>query len=92
MPHHHAVETSHDLLQHVNHPVDWSPWAETARAIARQQDRPMILSIADSPCHRCPVIEHPVIEHPVIEHPVIEHKNFEHPKIFRLKIARLMKE
>ena len=38
-------ETSPYLLQHADNPVDWYPWGEEAFALAREQDKPVLLSI-----------------------------------------------
>jgi len=50
-------ETSPYLLQHRNNPVDWYPWGEEALARAREQDRPILLSVGYSACHWCHVME-----------------------------------
>jgi uncharacterized protein YyaL (SSP411 family) len=52
-----ARETSPYLLQHKDNPVDWHPWGEEALARARDEDRPMLLSIGYSACHWCHVME-----------------------------------
>src|SRR4051794_5763774 len=52
-----ANETSPYLLQHKDNPVDWHPWGEEALAKAREQDRPILLSIGYSACHWCHVME-----------------------------------
>jgi uncharacterized protein YyaL (SSP411 family) len=52
-----ADETSPYLLQHKDNPVDWHPWGEEALARAREQDRPILLSIGYSACHWCHVME-----------------------------------
>ena len=52
-----ALEKSPYLLQHANNPVDWWPWGEEAFAAARQQDKPIFLSIGYSTCHWCHVME-----------------------------------
>ena len=56
MPNHLQHETSPYLLQHAENPVDWYPWGEEAFAAAREQDKPMFLSIGYSACHWCHVI------------------------------------
>ena len=38
-------ETSPYLQQHARNPVDWHPWDETALQLAREQDKPIFLSI-----------------------------------------------
>ena len=52
-----AQETSPYLLQHKDNPVDWHPWGEEALARARDEDRPILLSIGYSACHWCHVME-----------------------------------
>src|SRR5688500_6583223 len=52
-----AAETSPYLLQHAHNPVDWYPWGEEAFAKARDEDRPIFLSIGYSACHWCHVME-----------------------------------
>jgi uncharacterized protein YyaL (SSP411 family) len=52
-----ADETSPYLLQHAGNPVDWYPWGEEALARARDEDRPILLSIGYSACHWCHVME-----------------------------------
>ncbi len=52
-----ATETSPYLLQHAGNPVDWYAWGEEALARAREDDRPILLSIGYSACHWCHVME-----------------------------------
>ena len=52
-----AGETSPYLLQHADNPVDWYPWGEEALARARDEDKPIFLSIGYSACHWCHVME-----------------------------------
>jgi len=52
-----AEETSPYLLQHAHNPVDWYPWGPEAFAKAREDDRPIFLSIGYSACHWCHVME-----------------------------------
>ena len=52
-----ARETSPYLLQHKDNPVDWYAWGEEALARAREEDRPILLSIGYSACHWCHVME-----------------------------------
>ena len=52
-----AEETSPYLLQHAGNPVDWLPWGEEAFALARDGDRPLLVSIGYSACHWCHVME-----------------------------------
>ena len=57
-----ADETSPYLLQHADNPVDWYPWGDEALARAREEDRPILLSIGYSACHWCHVMEHESFE------------------------------
>ncbi|MDR3624460.1 MAG: thioredoxin domain-containing protein [Chlamydiales bacterium] len=50
-------EKSPYLLQHANNPVDWYPWGEEAFSAAKEQDRPIFLSIGYATCHWCHVME-----------------------------------
>ncbi|MHC4822350.1 MAG: thioredoxin domain-containing protein, partial [Planctomycetota bacterium] len=52
-----AGETSPYLLQHAHNPVDWYPWGEEAFAKAKEEDKPIFLSIGYSTCHWCHVME-----------------------------------
>jgi uncharacterized protein len=57
MPNRLAQETSPYLLQHKDNPVDWHPWGDEALARAREENRPILLSIGYSACHWCHVME-----------------------------------
>ena len=50
-------ETSPYLLQHAHNPVDWYPWGEEALNLAKNLDKPILLSIGYSACHWCHVME-----------------------------------
>jgi uncharacterized protein YyaL (SSP411 family) len=52
-----AHETSPYLLQHAHNPVDWYPWGDEAFQQARDEDKPLFLSIGYSACHWCHVME-----------------------------------
>jgi len=52
-----AQETSPYLLQHRENPVDWYPWGAEALERAREEDRPILLSVGYSACHWCHVME-----------------------------------
>ncbi len=52
-----AHETSAYLRQHMHNPVDWHPWGEAALAKARDEDKPLLVSIGYSACHWCHVME-----------------------------------
>jgi uncharacterized protein len=52
-----ANETSPYLLQHKDNPVDWYPWGAEALERAKQEDKPILVSIGYSACHWCHVME-----------------------------------
>ncbi|HQW47783.1 MAG TPA: thioredoxin domain-containing protein, partial [Chitinophagaceae bacterium] len=55
-------ETSPYLLQHAANPVHWQPWGEAAFELARQTNKPVLLSIGYSSCHWCHVMAHESFE------------------------------
>ena len=55
-------ETSPYLLQHAHNPVDWYPWGDEAFAVARRENKPILLSIGYSACHWCHVMAHESFE------------------------------
>ena len=57
-----AGETSPYLLQHKDNPVDWLPWGDDALRRARDEDRPLLVSIGYAACHWCHVMEHESFE------------------------------
>jgi len=63
---HLASEKSPYLLQHARNPVDWYSWSEAAFSRARDEDRPIFLSVGYSTCHWCHVMERESFEDPVI--------------------------
>ena len=66
MPNRLAGQSSPYLLQHQNNPVDWFPWGEEALKRAKQEDKPIFLSIGYSACHWCHVMEHESFENPAL--------------------------
>jgi len=66
MPNRLAEETSPYLQQHADNPVDWHPWGEQALRLAREQDKPILLSVGYSACHWCHVMAHESFEDPQI--------------------------
>lgn len=59
---HLAQETSPYLQQHVNNPVDWYPWNKASLEKARQENKPILLSIGYAACHWCHVMAHESFE------------------------------
>jgi len=66
MPNKLAGETSPYLRQHKDNPVDWYPWGASALSRARNEDKPIFLSIGYSACHWCHVMAHESFEDPDI--------------------------
>ena len=73
MPNRLINETSPYLLQHANNPVNWYPWGEEALSRAREEDKPILLSIGYSACHWCHVMERESFEDPEIAALMNEH-------------------
>jgi len=48
-------EKSPYLLQHAHNPVEWYPWGEEAFAKAKEDNKPIFVSIGYSTCHWCHV-------------------------------------
>lgn len=55
-------EKSPYLLQHKDNPVNWYPWCEEAFRRAKEEDKPIFLSIGYSTCHWCHVMAHESFE------------------------------
>ena len=49
--------TSPYLLQHAHNPVDWYPWSQEALDLAKELNKPILLSVGYSACHWCHVME-----------------------------------
>jgi len=59
---------SHDpyLLLHAHNPVDWYPWGAEALTKAKQEDKPIFVSIGYSTCYWCHVAERTIYSNPEI--------------------------
>jgi uncharacterized protein YyaL (SSP411 family) len=68
-----ADETSPYLLQHKDNPVDWYPWGDEALSRARDEDRPIMLSIGYAACHWCHVMERESFEDELTARVLNEH-------------------
>ena len=68
-----AAETSPYLLQHADNPVDWYAWGDEALARAREEDKPILLSVGYSACHWCHVMEHESFENEATARLMNEH-------------------
>ncbi|MGD8909589.1 MAG: thioredoxin domain-containing protein [Chromatiales bacterium] len=67
------LEDSPYLLQHAHNPVDWHPWSDEAFERAKQESKPIFLSIGYSTCHWCHVMERESFEDPTIAAILKEH-------------------
>ncbi len=59
-------ETSPYLLQHAYNPVRWEAWNDQALARARNENKPLLISIGYAACHWCHVMEHECFEDPEV--------------------------
>ena len=59
-----AQESSPYLRQHAHNPVAWLPWGDEAFRLARETDRPVLVSIGYSACHWCHVMERESFDDP----------------------------
>ena len=66
-------ETSPYLLQHAHNPVNWYPWGPEALRLAREQNKPIFLSIGYAACHWCHVMEHESFEDEEVARILNEH-------------------
>ncbi|EGG42256.1 hypothetical protein Nlim_0902 [Candidatus Nitrosarchaeum limnium SFB1] len=55
-------ETSPYLLQHTHNPVDWYAWNEESLKKAKDENKPIFLSVGYSACHWCHVMAHESFE------------------------------
>lgn len=55
-------ETSPYLLQHAHNPVKWQAWKPEVLAKAKEENKPMLISIGYAACHWCHVMEHECFE------------------------------
>ncbi len=68
-----STQTSPYLRQHAENPVDWYPWGDEALQAARDQDKPILLSVGYAACHWCHVMAHESFEDPAIAALMNEH-------------------
>jgi len=61
------------LLQHAHNPVDWYPWGKEALEKAKNEDKPIIVSIGYAACHWCHVMERESFENDSIASIMNEH-------------------
>ena len=78
---HLSSETSPYLLQHKNNPVDWYGWNDEALKKAKDENKPIFLSIGYSACHWCHVMAHESFENNDVAE--FMNKNFVNIKVDR---------
>ncbi|BFZ61055.1 hypothetical protein YB2330_002113 [Saitoella coloradoensis] len=61
-----AASKSPYLRQHMHNPVDWFEWSPDALQLAKEQNKPIFLSVGYSACHWCHVMEHESFENQII--------------------------
>ena len=61
-----ASELSPYLRQHAHNPVDWYPWGDEALNRAKNERKPILLSVGYSACHWCHVMERESFDDPDI--------------------------
>lgn len=66
-------ETSPYLLQHAHNPVDWYAWKPEAFAKAKEENKPILVSIGYSTCHWCHVMERESFENEAVAAFMNEH-------------------
>ena len=57
-----ASEKSPYLKQHENNPVDWYPWKTETLKLAKDEKKPIFLSVGYASCHWCHVMAHESFE------------------------------
>jgi len=81
MPNRLSTEKSLYLRQHANNPVDWYPWGLEAFKIAREKNKPVLVSIGYSSCHWCHVMARQCFDNEYIAE--IMNKHFVNIKVDR---------
>jgi len=87
MPNRLIEEQSLYLLQHAHNPVDWYPFGDLAFNTARQQQKPILVSIGYAACHWCHVMERESFEDATVAAYMNEHfvcikvDREEHPEV-----------
>ncbi len=74
-------ESSLYLLQHAHNPVNWHTWSEKSIQLAKDQDKPILVSIGYAACHWCHVMERESFEN-------IDIANFMNEHFINIKIDR----
>jgi len=66
-------ETSPYLLQHAHNPVHWHAWNEKTLALAKKENKLILISIGYAACHWCHVMEHESFENEEVAKIMNEH-------------------
>ncbi|MEN8123859.1 MAG: thioredoxin domain-containing protein [Bacteroidota bacterium] len=74
-------ETSPYLLQHAHNPVNWHAWNKETLALAKKENKMLLISIGYAACHWCHVMEHESFEDSTVA--AIMNKNFINVKVDR---------
>lgn len=74
-------ETSPYLLQHAHNPVNWHAWNDETLALAKKENKLLLISVGYSACHWCHVMEHESFEDPDVA--AIMNENFINVKVDR---------
>ncbi|RYY17044.1 MAG: thioredoxin domain-containing protein, partial [Chitinophagaceae bacterium] len=75
------AESSPYLQQHAHNPVHWFPWGDEAISLAKETDKPILVSIGYSACHWCHVMERESFEDATVA-------NFMNENFINIKIDR----
>jgi uncharacterized protein YyaL (SSP411 family) len=81
MPNRLINETSPYLLQHAHNPVNWYAWGDEALQLAKQQNKPILISIGYAACHWCHIMEKESFENEAVAK--IMNENFINIKVDR---------
>lgn len=73
MPNSLINESSPYLLQHANNPVNWYAWNDATLALAKKENKLILVSIGYSACHWCHVMEHESFENVEVAKIMNEH-------------------
>lgn len=74
-------ETSPYLLQHAHNPVDWHAWNDESLALAKKENKLILISVGYAACHWCHVMEHESFEDTTVAK--IMNQNFINIKVDR---------
>lgn len=74
-------ETSPYLLQHAHNPVNWYAWNQETLALAKKENKLLLISVGYSSCHWCHVMEHESFENEEVA--AVMNKHFINIKVDR---------